>query len=524
MSTAEQLYLKLIAKNNYLEMPIYTSIELLAQLIDLASDLGKVEGVKIAIDYLNQILNSEVELIDAKYIYYLIGTAYSNLQKIDMAAGGNHFEWNNEYAEKEIINLRLAYHETDHLDIPIERKCQIYSNLGAAMNRIGRYVEGNYYLDKALKINANFGMAYAIKGYNLYMYAKTLYDKEQISLLMKFAYNLLQKSILMGIHERAEKQIRSSIDFIDSKYSRKFLNSGIHFNSNTLGEIDNEHAYRSWCLKSRLFLNPLNELGEYGGAARDTLNCPPVVIKDRSFHFHGMYNQIKQEYVSARLLFYEGISCRKVHYSDKGVILYNTLDYPSYSLNMEKQKLAFRSLYSIFDKIAYFINWYFNLDIPEYKIEFKSIWFDYRRKNEKKLKRQFINLENWPLRGLYWISKDLYDENEEFCLALEPDAKNLREIRNNLEHKHLKIHSELIGHEGRAKNNESLTFTDKLAYSIFRIDFSKKTIKLLSMVRAAIMYLALAIHREEYQRKTTSDPQEFIGNFYLDIWDDNWKS
>ncbi|MDX5595492.1 LA2681 family HEPN domain-containing protein [Pseudovibrio sp. SPO723] len=40
------------------------------------------------------------------------------------------------------------------------------------------------------------------------------------------------------------------------------------------------------------------------------------------------------------------------HFSDKDVALYNTLDYPSYALAVEKARLAYRMEYSLFDKIA----------------------------------------------------------------------------------------------------------------------------------------------------------------------------
>jgi len=45
-----------------------------------------------------------------------------------------------------------------------------------------------------------------------------------------------------------------------------------------------------------------------------------------------MYNQLKQEFVSARYLYYEGITSEAVHFSDKKVYLYDTLDAPVYSL------------------------------------------------------------------------------------------------------------------------------------------------------------------------------------------------
>merc|ERR1712232_961415 len=72
----------------------------------------------------------------------------------------------------------------------------------------------------------------------------------------------------------------------------------------------------------------------------------------------GFYNQMKQMYVSARYLFYEGLTADTPHFSDKGVLLYDTLTYPSYSLATEQIKFAFRSAYSILDQVGFFINDY----------------------------------------------------------------------------------------------------------------------------------------------------------------------
>ncbi len=72
----------------------------------------------------------------------------------------------------------------------------------------------------------------------------------------------------------------------------------------------------------------------------------------------GFFNQMKQEYASARWLLYEGLQEDRVHFSDHDVRLCNTLDYSCHSLTVEKTKIAFRMAYSLFDKIAFFLNGY----------------------------------------------------------------------------------------------------------------------------------------------------------------------
>ena len=100
-------------------------------------------------------------------------------------------------------------------------------------------------------------------------------------------------------------------------------------------------------------------------------------------------------------------------------------------------------------------------------------------------------MKNNPLRGLYFLSKDLFTKDAEYLDVTDPEAKNIYELRNNLEHKFCKIHwfkQDMSGDELRF---------DTLAYSVTEEYFSKKTYKLLRYVREAVIYLSLSIHVEE---------------------------
>jgi len=286
-----------------------------------------------------------------------------------------------------------------------------------------------------------------------------------------------------------------------------------------MGRQKNEREYRTWCLKYKLFLNPLNDLGEYSVAARDVLTVPSIVTPlDVGPRYQGFYNQLKQEFVSARFLLFEGIKNSLLHFSDKDVLLYNTLDYPCYCLSVEKVKIAYRSAYSLLDKIAFFINTYFNLNLKG-KIYFKSLWFEDRNKS---LRLCFENMRNLPLRGLYWLSKDLFDycdleveDSKKFRDSVEPDAEDLHDIRNHLEHKYLKVHDILI-------ENRMTGLVDDLAFSIQRDEFEKKTLKLLRLVRNALIYLTLSIQTEELERHKKKENEVFLP-IVNPIWNDNWK-
>lgn len=65
---------------------------------------------------------------------------------------------------------------------------------------------------------------------------------------------------------------------------------------------------------------------------------------------------------------------QSIHFADKGTHLINFADYPQYGIRIEQIKSAFKILYELFDKIAYFLNSYFDLGIHERDVSFNHVW------------------------------------------------------------------------------------------------------------------------------------------------------
>jgi hypothetical protein len=157
------------------------------------------------------------------------------------------------------------------------------------------------------------------------------------------------------------------------------------------------------------------------------------------------------------------------------------------------------------------------LGLERDKVSLRNIWREHRK---APLRPQFEALENLPLRGLYWLSRDLFEDTLED--VLEPDARALHAIRNHLEHKYLKIHEMLVRRSSTDRSPFD-PFTDTLAHSIARSEFSDKTLRLLKLSRAALIYLSLGMHWEERRRrKERGDAASFPVE--LDRWDDAWKT
>lgn len=280
-----------------------------------------------------------------------------------------------------------------------------------------------------------------------------------------------------------------------------------------------EGRYHHWCISNRLFLNPINDIGKFQQSATDNLMIPSITTSiDEGPSLHGFFNQLKQEYVSARYMYYEGMTRDAPHFSDMNVLLVNTMDYPAYSFAVEQIKATFRISYSLLDKIAFFLNKYFNFGIPERQVSFRSLWY---KKNQKikELRPELSKLSNWPLRGLFWLTKDIFESKPDLQNSTDPRAETLAIIRNFVEHKYFKLHDGMIEYDNVSFDGLS----DRLAFSLSRSDFNNLTLQLLKISRSALIYLCLALFSHEIDFMSQK-PEEIILPLFLDKWEDHWKT
>ncbi|QSB03125.1 hypothetical protein JWZ98_09435 [Methylomonas sp. EFPC1] len=99
-----------------------------------------------------------------------------------------------------------------------------------------------------------------------------------------------------------------------------------------------------------------------------------------------------------------------------------------------------------------------------------------------------------PVKGLYWLSKDIYYKND--ALPTEPDAKQLNNIRNHISHKYLKVQNSCYCPSSHRKANGY-----ESTYPIDENELQEQTIKLLKLARSALIYLSLAVESHEKQAK-----------------------
>ncbi|MCD9584772.1 LA2681 family HEPN domain-containing protein [Tenacibaculum maritimum] len=481
---------------------------ILGTIFEYSRELNSLESLKEGIKKASCIDLTEFKMEDKMNFYYNLSNAWSYKKMLTQVPNSSKFwQFENEELTQEILNCRKALNYSKNSN-DTNRKCEILTNLANDLNHLGRYSEAIELWKKALELDDNFSMAIGNLGFGLFHYAQIIYDDWHKAYFLKEAYRNLNKiKDSEDIYDEAKVSFNEVISIIEKQVNSDFLHSPNSFEEYSLGKTKDEINYRKWCLENKLFLNPMNDVFKENIVARDVLSLPTIVVKSTEkdiYNYHSFFNQIKQEFCSARYFFYESTINGNIHFSDRENFIIDTLDYATYSFNLEKLKTSFRLFYSILDKIAYLINSYFKLGKKPFEVTFRKIWLEKKAINPK-----IENTQNWGLRGLYWLCRD-FSEKDDLHSELEPEAKELSSIRNFIEHKSFKIIE--FGKSGISE--------DGFIYEIQRDDFIEKTFKLMKIIRASIIYTSLTINLEEIKKVKHSK----TGNIQLDIIDDFFKN
>ena len=220
-------------------------------------------------------------------------------------------------------------------------------------------------------------MALGNYGRALSFYANLVNNENEYDALHCYAYQSFKKALEVNdsnVYEAARKEFERRIEEYQQFQSEEYLLASIVY-SDYVCENTSERSYRRWCLEQHLFLNPLNDLMDLETAfAYDPLTITNYTETERdkkageSFEpprWYAMLNQIKEEYIYARFLYYKSMQEKqKVHYADKNVKLAD-YDGIGYSVRLEQMKSSFRILYSIFDQVAFAINAFWGLNFTE---------------------------------------------------------------------------------------------------------------------------------------------------------------
>ena len=473
----------------------------LAQAIDAATVSGDVEFLRFLSKECEQKLRTATAEERVTLLYYQSNTHYGIF--LVSRRQDNDYIWNWEQPDsiKSILLLRQTINEPTFNVINPIITCQIRTNLANQLSALGRPIAANAEWLKVLETDPRFAKALAARAQALKFYAGLIYDHNHSLILLASARDQFDKALdKNAIWESGDRDDFAPGLMEERKQLSEFL---VHNNYNeeydldqwSLGNSKRERSYRQWCLQERLFLNPLNEAYTVSVADRDVLHLPNHTYSlDESPRFPLYYNLMKQEYVSARYRLYRATYENDPEFIMRDVLMLDCGEGQELGHFTEDLRSAFRSSYAIFDKIGLFLNDYLNLGIEARKVNFRRIWYEKPNREDSGIRSDLQERHNLPLRGLYYLSKDLFDER--FKDVSEPHASNLARLRQQVEHRFLSFL-----HYGENESTETHQF-------ITTDDFRDSALHLLKLAREALIYVSLAMHVEENSQHGSSDKDD----------------
>jgi hypothetical protein len=484
--------------------------------IDKAFDEKREPDVESILAKANSLLPN-IDIYSQAHLHYFLGTMYGDLTPAIPKEREQNIE-HKLFHFRKCIDCLLDLERSQDFEIFRDFKnlqLKLYVNYAVLLVSCGRLIPALEYYSKALMIKPDFAIAIGNSGMSYFRFASRVTDEGHSDVFHFSAYHLLLFAIAHP-EDLSKDQIAKYTDKINQythEYRQKYLNTQPSFPKCTYDgkELD----YRTWALENRLFLNPLNDLYLTSYCfAKDAIQLPEITLPRGEYPiYHGIFNQIKQEYIFARYLYYEALKKNESpHFFDKDTELVCAEIGGRYSISLEKMKTTFRILYSLFDRIAYFLNIYYHLDIKVNQIDFRKIW-SYPTSNNKELLKISNNED---LNALYWISKDFYDPKVK---STNPDAERLINLRNYLEHRYVVIQEDYLS-PPTEKRDDSEKINQFVEY-ISEEELHNRILSMLRLTREAILTLAMAVQKEERERN--QDRLEKKVQIVLPRYEDGWK-
>lgn len=404
--------------------------------------------------------------------------------------------WEQPEIEKAIHHLRKAVDNPAFPFFDELLRCRILTLLGNQYSYMGDFIHALNYWNHAIGTDPRFGMALGNRGKGIAEYAELIGDDTLKPVFLAAAHSDLEAATADDAHYYGDAQgreyFRAELEKIEATLpdsDRDFPTAAtLPFRIDKSGK---NRDFRKWCLTEKLYLNPYNDLCCTHAAAGDimgqSLFSPPSSrIMSPAIRF---LTQIRLEYIAVRHLCYETLSSKALRNARKEENMEDNRK--GWTLAVETLKLTYRSAWSLLPKIARIVNFYFELKQPEAKTGLKTVW--YKNGNPADgLADVFAGSANWPLRGLFWLSKALPPERLSPS-SLDPHSLLLKTIANELGYRYLRI-VELDSPTGQIVDG-----------TLSRRKLEDATLEILGLVRGAIVYLTQAISIEETHRKNRGE-------------------
>ncbi|MDD5742307.1 MAG: LA2681 family HEPN domain-containing protein [Candidatus Peribacteraceae bacterium] len=454
-------------------------------LVDIGTALKKPEIVEKALsNILDRLANLPEKLEDFRHILeYNVGNAYYSLSRFSDQSYKDPFRGREQLTQAKIYH-RKALLPPDSLFQP--QGAQMYVNCGNALSSLGRPLEAIERYEKVLQFQPNHPIALG----SLALELEQFYYTSRHPCLLLHSVDLLKQALgsseiedISGVGARAHYEknldrIEKYLHSIEEQVGKKFADQ----KAKEKGK-GKEDPYISFCREHHLFLNfSLKNIGCQ--SIYDTVEPSSIVvpIMDNTIQklIDRPINEIKEKYVTSRLLFYEGTQLSNA-LLDEMTVFSDSLDYAVYGVESGKIKMALEGAFNVLDKIAILLNNYMNLGISERRVSFTHLWYTNQEK-DRGLSQKIIDTKSHRLYGLYDLARDFGED---------PSFNRLKQMRDLSTHRYLVPHVEMIDAKAEPEGE---------AYHVYYPDLAKDALYLLKTARNALIYSISYINEAESQK------------------------
>lgn len=462
-----------------------------------------IDQIKDLIPKAEQQAENEKDLVGKMQLYYDIALAYADIRYLNQEE---------QAFEKEILNYRRAieiyennFEQSNdefnkHESITNEKyiAMRTFCNLGNTFRGVHRYLSAITCFINALNISDDFAMASLNLSETLFEFSIFQTTDRATDCYRHAGYYYFKKAEQCKINLEGPQSVTELerlksfwINRMEYEYSKEFLESDMQFPLKHC-ITENENNYRGWIALFRLFLNTEGELNPTSTFWEDNLVLPENSDKTEAKEYIGLFNQIKEEFITARYLWYLTTELRepKDTFIDRDTWLIDLSDTAEFSIRENMLRLSLKAAASLFDRIGFFINSYFDVGFKKQEIGFKKIWKDNRTvfKNGKKSQESVSNplsqqrLDNPFLEAIYWLQKDFVQDED---VSLTSDTANrIVKMRNNMEHNCLRT----IKNLGQKPN--------KVQFTIYTSEgqIEQNTFETIKLLHETIIYLVSAVN------------------------------
>ena len=421
-----------------------------------SDDLLLTFNTDVLKDHIEQYTTNEYKFesgFDEARYYYGLGNCFAALYNSHSSM------WHSQELAKVVVCYRKALAKINKIDSSPEIdmwKSMILTNLANYLSSQGRVLCCIELYDEAIRLDNN-PVAYVSKARNELFIADSIYDSGHRDYHYFTAATLLDElkpyAKYLEPEQRQPIEKGGRLNHFKNWFHENYKYSAFDYFKGYKYEFysDEQKSYLDWCANNRLFLNDLNDVCGSEIVYQDVLALSPftqkfndLLTETDELVYHVNYDEIKNDYCYARYLMFQALSINndESHYYNRTFKHVDSRCGVIDNLKVSHLKSSFKTLYATFDKIAYFIHRFFDLnDISKDNKIYIDKLFQKLNGNGWKPNEKLEDGKNYFINALFFILQDLRDVKgfESVSKWIDPNSEKFSEIRNAMEHRSLVI-------------------------------------------------------------------------------------